>query len=119
MKKIILLTIIFCGLGIYNLSNAQSFATESNNYNGFSVEAHDAKLYPNPVTDQELTISSTHYNIISIEIINVIGQTIQRKQNDAIDKSIKLNIVDCEKGIYLTKITFDDNKSIIKKIMIR
>lgn len=118
MKKIaqiniVLLLALFVGFQ----SNAQSLFSSYNNMN--NVVSHEAVIYPNPVTDLNFKVKSDDL-IVSVEVINVIGRTINQQLNEYRsfdDLHIKLN--ECEKGMYLVKITFDDNKSIIKKMLIK
>ena len=81
-------------------------------------QTHDALLYPNPVLNNQLKVKSS-MNIIKIEIVNLIGQTIQKAINETLVKQMSIELTRCEKGVYMTKITFEDRKSVIKKILVK
>ncbi len=81
---------------------------------------HDAIIWPNPVRIGELVKIKSSTLIKSVEIMNVIGKEIQCEHNDRLifsDWILNLKIQDA--GTYLAKITFDDDKVIVKKFMIR
>lgn len=113
MKKLLLSIIIF--IFTFSYVNAQSTRLD------FTMQmqntTHDAKIYPNPITEPFFNISSE--SIISkVIVLDLLG-----KQIISVDygyeykktHSIKLPIT--KKGVYLVKIVFDDNKYIIKKLL--
>ncbi len=63
---------------------------------------NSVKIYPNPARE-ELNIE-TKENILSIELINAIGQLMMREEIKSISNSTTLKVKDCEEGIYLLKI---------------
>lgn len=82
-------------------------------------ETYDATIYPNPVTDSKFKVKATNL-ITQVELINVIGQTIRMKNNQLNDGELEFYIPDCEKGVYLVKVTFENNNnSVIKKILVK
>lgn len=87
----------------------------------FPTENIDATIYPNPVTENRFAINSSE-EIRTIEIMNVIGQTILKKDNTS--QRLNDNIIyldNMEKGLYLVKITFEiaPNAPVIKKMLIK
>ena len=96
--------------------NAQdtNFSVELQNSN-----VHNAIIYPNPITDFKFNVKSEQI-ISSIEVLNAIGNSIYfEERSNYTTESILINIPRCDKGMYLCKITFDDNEYIIKKLLIK
>ncbi len=90
----------------------------------FSMElqnstVHNAVLFPNPVADYRFNIQSNQV-ISKIEVLNVIGKTIHKQANDSYSTDDMIVFLpECEKGMYLVKIVFNDDKHIIKKLLIK
>ena len=82
------------------------------------VKPHQAFFFPNPVINKEFTVKATEI-ISDIEIVNVIGQTIYKENNNALRGDMFVKLPECNDGLYLVKIRFKDNKSIVKKILVR
>jgi len=79
----------------------------------------EAIIYPNPVIGEKFTVKSEGL-IKKVEVVNVIGKVINRTENDnAGVKEIQVFVGKCEKGIYFVKITYEDKKSIVKKLLIK
>ena len=123
MKKFILY--IF-SVFAFNFAIAQDYQKLSNtgdlhqnvNNDTSLINKNDASFYPNPVINNKFIVKAT--NIIkSVEIFNVIGRTIHKQKNKLQREYMKIELDNCEKGMYLVKITFQDNKSIIKKILVK
>ena len=78
---------------------------------------NNAFFYPNPSTNGWFMVKGTEV-INSVEVLNVIGQSMAYLQNPAKRGDMRINTTDFTKGIYLVRINFADNTSIIKKIII-
>jgi hypothetical protein len=83
------------------------------------VSNADVLIYPNPVTDDNFSVKSD--NIIkTVEVLNVIGQCVKKITNDTgVAYNIIVKMPDCDKGMYMVRITFVDDKSLIKKILFK
>ncbi|OQY05617.1 MAG: hypothetical protein B6I20_00835 [Bacteroidetes bacterium 4572_117] len=80
---------------------------------------HEVLIYPNPLVGEKFTVK-TASNIIKVEVVNVIGKSINRTENDNFAlQELPVYIGNCDKGIYLVKVTFDDKKSVIKKLLVK
>ncbi len=80
---------------------------------------HDVIIYPNPVEGNIVNIKSPTL-IKKIEISNLIGKNIKTETNlDDIFDDISISLNNLESGIYLAKITFEDDKIVIKKLIIK
>lgn len=85
----------------------------------FGNEVDDALVYPNPMTGEKFVVRSEKI-ISKIEVLNVIGKTINLTENDDFDiKEIPVLIGKCEKGMYFVKITYKDKKFRIKKLLVK
>jgi uncharacterized protein YdeI (BOF family) len=113
MKK---LGLIFCIFGLFAVS---SFAQQEVN-NGFEkVKQHDVLIYPNPMMGEQFTVKSSSA-ISKVEVVNVIGKVIKRvENNDLALKEIPVLVGKQEKGLYLIKVSFEDDKTVIKKLLVK
>jgi len=75
-------------------------------------------IYPNPVTNDNFNIESDK-EIVSVEVINVLGQTIFELPNADLQRKVQVNMVNPNEGVYMVKIDFADNTSKIKKILVK
>jgi len=120
MKNYIYKTIFVLCFIFLNISGAMSQSTDL----AFSIQLqnsniHQAVIYPNPVLDYKFKVKSEQI-IFKIEVINVIGKTIEKYVNTSYSSDdIFVDLQNCEKGMYLIKITFDDDEYIIKKLLIK
>ncbi len=113
MKKIILLIVLISSFAVF--SNAQStqldFSVQYKNTN-----QHSIIIYPNPINQPIFNVKSNSL-ITKISIINMVGKIIFFKQYSSYAyNDITVRFPQCNRGVYLIKITFDDNETIIKKL---
>jgi hypothetical protein len=86
-------------------------------YNGKEIK--DALIYPNPMIGEKFMVKSESA-VTKIEVVNVIGKVINRTENINFELTeIQVYVGKCEKGIYFVKITFEDKKSIVKKLLVK
>lgn len=76
------------------------------------------KVYPNPVSDLVNISFQESTEIQSVEIMNLIGRSVEEFEIKDSKKDLRLNIEGLEKGIYLLKIN-SNNRNIIKKIVVK
>jgi hypothetical protein len=67
-------------------------------------------VYPNPVNDI-VNITADNQVIKAVTVTNTLGQTVYTGTTDKVDMS-KL-----QTGIYIVRVDFDNNQSVVKKIM--
>ncbi|MBO4244398.1 MAG: T9SS type A sorting domain-containing protein [Bacteroidales bacterium] len=80
---------------------------------------HEVVIYPNPVVGKVVNFKSASL-IRKVEITNIIGKCVKTKENDDyIFDDLSILLENCESGIYLAKITFDDDKVLIKKLIVK
>ncbi len=77
-----------------------------------------AYVFPNPSTDGRFTIS-TNTPVKEFEVVNMLGQTVIREDNRRGDLSLKVNLTEGKSGLYFIRMTFDNNKVITKKLLVR
>ena len=116
LQKLSFTIVLF--IGIISLSTAQGYSyhpekiiIDNNNY--------DVVIYPNPVTDYKFSVKSS-FKIKSVEVLNVIGQRVKKVENkmESLDE-VKVKLPDCDEGVYMVKIIFINNKTSIKKIIVK
>lgn len=97
--------------GLLNLSDVYTVTQDELTITGiFKPENNfSVSIYPNPVLDV-LNINSSK-KISSVTVINATGSVVCFSINNTV------NVKNLASGIYLTRITFDDNTSIFKKIV--
>ena len=76
------------------------------------------ELYPNPVTEGRLTISSSD-NILSVQILNITGKVIYNQEYAPNTTVVEVELDKQEKGIYLVRINFANKENHTEKIMIK
>ena len=91
---------------LYEFTDARDFllSTERNNLDNF-------KIYPNP-TSNKLYLNSKKA-IKKVSLFNIVGDKILSFNSD----QKEINISHFSKGIYILRIQFKDNKSVVRKII--
>lgn len=94
------------------IPTSESLSTTDVEQNLFSIKA-----YPNPATDS-FTIALNNLNTANIQIYNILGGLVyQTKTNES---SIKMdNVEGFDPGVYLIKVSADDNKVYHTKLVIK
>ncbi len=78
---------------------------------------NDVMMYPNPTSDT-LQVSITNNKIKNINIYDIKGNIVLSKSNiSASEKILQLN--NLKSGIYIVKVTSEDGKSIVQKLVIK
>jgi hypothetical protein len=76
------------------------------------------EIFPNPVTEGNLTISS-HQEIILVQILNITGKVVFTQEYQTNTNTVAIELNKIEKGIYLVRIGFSDKDMHTEKIMIK
>lgn len=74
------------------------------------IVAETVSIYPNPVNDIA-SISTNGLTIKSVNVSNTLGQTVYTGTSD------KINMSQYQSGIYLVSVAFDNNQTVVKKIV--
>jgi endonuclease I len=80
----------------------------------FSLSDNDISIYPNPLTNQVLTIKTPKN--LNVSIFNVLGQNVF--ESKVTSKSNKLNLSKLKQGVYIVKLE-SSSGSISKKLIIK
>ncbi len=89
------------------------------NQNEMIFNDHEVLIYPNPITENKFYVKSESI-IGSIEVLNVIGQSITKlKNNTDVNYNILVRLPNCDKGMYMIKIIFKDNTTVIRKVFVK
>lgn len=78
-------------------------------------ELNNVTIYPNPITNNQITIGNENNELLTISILNVIGQKVW---SGTISKSETINFPELQKGNYFVKITSSDG-SVTKKLIVQ
>lgn len=81
------------------------------------VKKYNAFFYPNPTTGSQFMVKATEI-IKSVEITNSIGQLVYKKANPDYRGDMQIKTTNMQKGIYMVKINFIDNSSIVRKVVV-
>jgi hypothetical protein len=76
------------------------------------------EIYPNPVTDGQLTVKSDE-SFTSIQILNITGEIVFSRQYPSGSNSEVVELDKLGKGIYLIRIGFPEKENHTEKIMIK
>jgi len=100
-----------------NSALAQQIDFKIHNQN---LDRHEVVIYPNPVSSGQMVKIKSSFTIKDIEITNIIGKCVQREKNTKqIYDDITLKLDKNAPGVYYAKITFEDDKWVIKKLLVR
>jgi hypothetical protein len=96
-------------------SNAFFDSDSCNDYTLSIDEFEESKLavFPNPI--QSMVLVDSQKIIVSMKIINELGQLVFSKKLNS--KSKKINVSKLKSGVYLMRITFKDGHQTVKKII--
>lgn len=99
------------------LGNQNSKSFEANNQYTLFIKTpkglEGIAIYPNPVKDVINIKIDKDINIVSIKILNLIGQTIYQAQSNPVD----LPTNKLKRGLYFVVLETDSNRKYIKKII--
>ncbi|MBN1416330.1 MAG: T9SS type A sorting domain-containing protein [Bacteroidales bacterium] len=124
MKKILpvlamLLMLISLGFntGIARLLDSQISDEE---FVAFNTEVQDLKVsvYPNPVINNRINITANQ-DIKSVKLLTIVGSVILEEEYKTGITTTQIDLNELGKGLYLLKISFDEEKTYTEKIMVK
>ena len=119
MKKILLILIILLS-GIYGF--AQSDTTNKSKWNNTFMSSDtmqpDLRIYPNPCTNQRVTIQINNDEFSEIRLTNITGKVVLIKTYDVPVSQQELRLENLPDGIYLIQIRISRNKIIVRKLVV-
>ena len=119
MKKLILILIIstltFSGF-------SQNTSGSSSGWNNINFEENntssEVRIYPNPCTDNKLTVEFNYQEIKEIRLTSITGKEVFLKKFQFAENKKQIQLNDIPNGIYIVKITTSDQKMVVKKLMV-
>jgi hypothetical protein len=84
----------------------------------YRIDAPSVLIYPNPAAGNELNVDVS-VGWRTSEITTVTGQLVRRYEKETAVRRDVLDISRIGKGLYLVRFIFDDQTSVIHKVMIR
>ena len=76
------------------------------------------KVYPNPVKNNQVTISLETKSFVEIRLISIVGKEVVKEQYDFPIHKTTLKLNEVPNGIYILQIKTDDQNTIAKKILV-
>ena len=106
--KILIVGLAFLGI---------AFQGYSSTYERVDEKPATMKVFPNPVVDGTLSIDSDS-KIEKIEILSIVGQVVYIQEPEP-SNSVRLYLDNIKTGVYLIKVSFEDNTSDTKRIWVK
>lgn len=113
MKKIILFIAVVSLSFVYSYAQSTQldFSVQYKNTNQKNIV-----IYPNPINEPIFNVKSNSL-ITQISVVDMLGKSVYfKKYASYADNDITVRLSRCVKGVYLVKIKFDDNQTVIKKL---
>ena len=87
---------------------------------GIGKLTHDQNVVvlPNPVTNNQFTVQAT-LPVSSVEVVSIVGQTVYFHDFAPRQRDVRVLLNNLPEGVYLVKVKFSDNQSVIKKIIVQ
>ena len=122
MKRVFLLLSLSILLSTI-LVNSGTFSTDgiydnSHLYMSFNDDRDEIQIFPNPVTDKILNITSEN-SIAKIEILDIIGSTVFIQEYDTDTRKVVLSLDNLNRGMYIIKVKLENKTAFTEKIMIK
>jgi hypothetical protein len=123
MKKLLpLFAMLFIWASVVTATGAPASEMNSISRNYFQPGqdqlVRDIELYPNPITDGHLTITSTE-SIQTVQILNITGKIVFNQEFQPNTNTVDLELDKLEKGIYLVRIGFIGKETHTEKVMVK
>ncbi|WP_452596690.1 T9SS type A sorting domain-containing protein [Pontimicrobium sp. MEBiC01747] len=85
-----------------------------------TIVESNIKVSPNPAKDNiQLNLGNNNYTNATLELYSITGQLLDRKIYKEFSNHLELDVSNKQSGLYILKISIDNNVAIIKKITIR
>jgi hypothetical protein len=75
-------------------------------------------ISPNPVSGNHFTVQASQ-PVASVEIVSIVGQTVFSREFTTRQQEVKITSDNLHEGVYLVRVTFGDNQSVTKKIIVQ
>jgi hypothetical protein len=119
MRIFLLIFFLSISTGILSAQQIKAVGTEfSSEQSVLDKEKEpEIKIFPVPVLNSRFTITSD-IPFKFVRITNIIGQEITREKLVFPVKRKEIELLGSEKGIFLVTIELEDNRKIVRKIMV-
>jgi len=122
MKKMKKFTLIFIIATLTLSGFSQNISGSSSGLSNINFEENNTsselKIYPNPCTDNKLTIEFNYQEITEIRLTSITGKEVFLKKFQFAENKKQILLYDIPNGIYIVKITTSDQKMVVKKLMV-
>jgi hypothetical protein len=78
----------------------------------------NVNIQPNPVTNNQFTVACKQA-ITSIEVVSIVGQSVYFRDYASRPRDVKVVLNNMSEGVYLVKVKFANNQTVIKKIILQ
>ncbi|MEI7726649.1 MAG: T9SS type A sorting domain-containing protein [Bacteroidota bacterium] len=73
-------------------------------------------ILPNPIVNNYFTIEAQS-PVESVELVSVVGKSVYFRNNDSRTREVRVQTNNLPAGIYLVRVKFADNQTVVKKII--
>lgn len=117
MKRILLVLYLISFTYILQAQKDTSSYASTPRYIARETSNINLTIYPVPVRNNSFSIR-TDRDISFVKVTNIIGQDIYRIKYSNPQQTVKINLENPQRGMYLVTILFTDGARVAKKIMI-
>lgn len=119
MRIFLLISFLLLSTGFLSAQQIQGVNSEFSSEQSVYIKEKEPeiKIFPVPVLTSRFTITSD-IPFKSVRMTNIIGQEITREKLVFPVERKEIEIPGSEKGIYLVTIELEDNRKIVRKIMV-
>ncbi len=75
-------------------------------------------ITPNPVTNSQFTVQAAQ-PVASVEVVSILGQSVFFRDFGSRQLEVNVLLDNLQEGVYLVRVKFGDNQSVIKKIIVQ
>ena len=95
------------------------FATSGDNLQTQKEQIEtELKIYPNPVKNNQLTISMETKTFVELRLLNIAGKEVVKEMYDFPLHKTVLRLSDTPNGIYILQLKTEDQQLIAKKVLV-
>jgi hypothetical protein len=87
---------------------------------GIGKLTHDQNvvILPNPVTNNQFTVQAM-LPVASVEVVSIVGQSVYFNDFASRQREVRVVMNNLPEGVYLVKLKFSDNQTVVKKIIVQ
>lgn len=96
--------------------NLSGFAQNQPKDNQKDNQIEGLQIYPNPVTDKQVVVSTSSNSTKQIELFDLLGKKVYATQSDA--ERVVLQLEDLKPGVYLIRVT-EKKQAVTRKLVLK